>query len=119
MANAPSRRLAGASATLLVAIGSAAYLVLGSDAQGLPACCAEEPPTPLETPMLLIRNLGDRLAGALLCWTEARPDDLRCVDARTLADIGIDARDVASIEARRLDLHAATRLRFVEATCHD
>jgi hypothetical protein len=114
----PIRWHAGTSAILLVALGSAAYLVLASHAQATSACprWTHDLSIAPETTMPMIRTLGDRLAAMQQRWTEKPADDLRELDARALADIGIHAGQIASIEAAR---HGplASRWHLLEGGC--
>jgi uncharacterized protein YjiS (DUF1127 family) len=50
--------------------------------------------------------------------TARRAATLRDLDARTLADIGVDASEIASIEAEWRGSSAPTRLRIATRPCH-
>ncbi|NRF67028.1 hypothetical protein HLB44_08550 [Aquincola sp. S2] len=45
-------------------------------------------------------------------------DDLRGLDARTLADIGIDASEISSVEAEARQQRPLTRKRIVRGSRH-
>jgi hypothetical protein len=50
--------------------------------------------------------------GALFWLLQRRPSSLRDLDARTLADIGVDASEISSIDAESRGLSRVTRLRI-------
>lgn len=113
---------AGTSATLLVALGSAAYLVFGSDtAASCPRPLSRDLSLAMETTMPTIKSLGDQAAALLRRWTTPEADSLRTLDARTLADIGIHPSEIDSIEAESHGASALSRRRIVslaEVGCH-
>lgn len=112
---------AGTSATLLVALGSAAYLVFGSDAAACPRPLTRDLSLAMETTMPTIKSLGDQAAALLRRWTTPEADSLRTLDARTLADIGIHPSEIDSIEAESHGASALSRRRIVslaEVGCH-
>jgi uncharacterized protein YjiS (DUF1127 family) len=123
MATASSfRRHAGTSATLLVAVGSAAYLVVfgGDTAAACPRPLTRDLSLAMETTMPTIKSLGDQVAALLRRWTKPQ-DSLRSLDARTLADIGIHPSEIDSIEAESHGASALSRRRIVslaEVGCH-
>jgi hypothetical protein len=69
----------------------------------------------METTMKTIRSLLQRLADA---FGPDRSASLRGLDARTLADIGIDPSEFGSIEAEWLGRADLTRLRVVGELRH-
>ena len=117
-----SRVHAGTSATLIVALASASYLAISGDAHGAAALPrpSTDLTTALETTMPTIRSICDLLAGAWqhLSLHREAGGSLRELDARALADIGVDRSDIDSIEAESLGRSDVTRRRIVEAACH-
>jgi hypothetical protein len=120
----PSESAAGlaTSATAVVALVSATWLVVGANPPPLDPL--PQPAArffrPQETAMPEILSLCTRIAALRQRLTALSPrvDRLESLDARMLADLGIDRSDIGSIEFESRRHATATRLRIVEAAGH-
>lgn len=76
-------------------------------------------PLPLPTPRHWTSRLTDSLIDAWRAWCDRpRPTRLRDLDARTLADLGLDASELSSVRAEADGQAVTTRLRITSRSLH-
>lgn len=127
----PSHRCPGAlqaPLTVVAALAAAAFLAATGDAAPTLALPSMETLMTATTTLALQTSpRRDAIAGWIAGWRarlaallqrRARVDSLHGLDARMLADIGLDASEIGSVQAEARCRSPLTRQRIVRGSCH-